>query len=276
MKILWNDRIVDRNECRIDPEDRGYQFGDGIYEVISFYNHQLFKLTEHMERLSYSAGEIAMDLPYSTEQIAENLKKLVELSDKADGQIYLQVTRGYAPRNHALPEKADPVLTAYLMHHPRPLDAQKTGVAAVTAEDVRWLRCDIKSLNLLGSILAKQKAVENGASETILHRGGTVTEGSSTNVFMVKNNTIYTHPINNLILNGITRRVVRDLAEKADIPFREEAFTTDDLMAADEVFLSSTIMEIMPVVRVDGQTIGTGRPGKVTKTLVQLFHEFVN
>lgn len=269
--ILWNDRLIPRSEASVDIEDRGYQFGDGIYEVIRVYGGKAFYLTEHLNRLEKSAREIRLPLPWDSGLLAERINQLVDANRLVEGTIYLQVTRGRAPRNHAFPEKTEPVLVAYTTEVPRPEAMLKEGIRTCTHRDIRWLRCDIKSLNLLGAVLAKQEAVEKGCKEAILVRDGTVTEGSSSNVFIVRNGTLYTHPADNLILHGITRAIVLKCAGEEGIPVKEETFSVDDLYAADEAFITGTMVEVCPVTRVDDRTIGDGVPGPVTRRLQQAF-----
>jgi len=269
--IIYNDRLVEREEIQIDIEDRGYQFGDGVYELVSIYDGKIFRLKEHLDRLQYSAEQIGMTLPVSLSTLETNLYKLMEVEKIENGQIYFQVTRGPAPRNHPFPPSAKPVLTGYSMFKPRPVESMQKGVSVIISEDLRWLRCDIKSLNLLGSILAKQKAAEQGAIEAILHRNGTVTEGSASNFFMIKDGKLHTHPIGNLILNGITRIVVLECAAKAGIEVIEQPFTLKELEQADEAFITSSTMEIMPVVQIDGKPVGAGHPGEVTRRLQEQF-----
>lgn len=273
--ILYNDQLVDREEVHINIEDRGYQFGDGVYEVVSVYNGKIFRLKEHLDRLQYCVDQIGMTLPVTLSNLEENLNKLIDIHHVTDGQIYFQVTRGYAPRNHPFPEDTKPVLTGYVTRKPRPLEKMKQGVSAITTDDIRWLRCDIKSLNLLGSVLAKQQAVEQGAYEAILHRNGTITEGSSSNLFIVKDGKLHTHPQNNLILGGITRIVTLEIAKQMEVDVVEKAFTLEDLFAADEVFVTSTTSEIMPVISIDGKKVGEGSPGPITQRLQEQFESLI-
>ncbi|RXT13656.1 D-amino-acid transaminase [Ammoniphilus sp. CFH 90114] len=273
--ILYNDRLVDREDVRIDIEDRGYQFGDGVYEVVSIYEGEIFRLQEHLTRFEYSANQIGITLPVTLEKLQDNLHKLIEHHQLSNGQIYFQVTRGYAPRNHPFPEESHPVLTGYVTRRPRPVESMKNGVAAIITEDLRWLRCDIKSLNLLGSVLAKQKAAEQGAFEAIQHRNGTVTEGSASNLFMVRDNKLYTHPLGNLILGGISRIVVLELAAKLNIEVIEAPFSLEELHQADELFLTSTTSEVMPIVTLDGKPVKNGTPGAVTKQLQEAFSALI-
>jgi D-alanine transaminase len=271
--ILIHDQLTKRENAHIDIEDRGYQFGDGVYEVIRVYKGNPFRMKDHLSRFQRSADEIGLKLPYKLDRLEELLHQLIQANAMSEGNIYLQATRGVAPRSHPFPDQSQSVVVAYTMKAKRPLDAIQNGIRAITEADIRWLRCDIKSLNLLGAVLAKQKAKENGSQEAILHRDGTVTEGSSTNVFMVKNNEIITHPANHLILHGITRVVVLEMAEELGIAVKEEPFTLSEMQAADEVFITSTTMEISPVIRIDGNPVGVGKPGPVVRRLQETFEK---
>lgn len=275
MKIIVNDKIVEREEFKVDIEDRGYQFGDGIYEVVRIYNGKLFTLQEHLQRLLRSANELKMKLPVTLDQLQEQLKNLIDIEGIHEGIIYIQVTRGVAPRVHYFPEQINSVLIAYASDFKRPIKALTEGVATILVEDIRWLRCDIKSINLLGNVLAKEAAKEAGAFEAIQHRGDIVTEGSSTNIWIIKDNTLITHPATNLILNGITRQVVLELAAKLNIKAEEKEYTINDLFGADEVFLSSTTSEIMPIISIDGKLVRNGVPGPITKILQEAFDKTI-
>ncbi len=269
--ILYGDRILKRDEVQIDIEDRAYQFGDGVYEVIRVYAGKPFCMQEHLERLEKSAAAIRLRLPEPVSKIRELLLRLLEVEGMRDGNLYLQVSRGVAPRNHAFPPDIKAQLVAYTQPSGRPVRELENGVRAITTQDIRWLRCDIKSLNLLGAVLAKQQAVERGAHEAILIRDGFVTEGSSTNIFGVKAGTLYTHPADHLILHGITRKITLDVARESGIPVREEALAEEELKQCEEVFLTSTTMEICPIVEIDGTPVGTGRPGPITRRLQEGF-----
>ena len=269
---LWNDRIVADNEVVVDKEDRGYQFGDGVYEVVKVYNGQLFTLEEHVDRFYASAEKIHITIPYTKDKLYTLLHQLVEANEINTGHIYFQITRGACPRNHIFPgDDVAPVLTGNAKENPRPVANFENGVKATFVEDIRWLRCDIKSLNLLGAVLAKQQAHEKGCYEAILHRGETITEGSSSNIYGIKDGVLYTHPADNLILNGITRQVIFKCAEEIGMPVKEEAFTKEQLLAMDEVIVSSTTSEVTPVIEVDGQAIGSGKPGEWTRKLQAQF-----
>ncbi|HLT54770.1 MAG TPA: D-amino-acid transaminase [Bacillota bacterium] len=275
MKMLFNDSMIERTNI-VDIEDRGYQFGDGIYEVIGVYEGRTFLLDEHLQRLQRSASELRISLPYTLENLKEKLIELVKVNELNEGVIYLQVTRGTAERWHQFPENTRPNLVAYTKEEEVMTELEESGAKAVLTEDIRWLRCDIKTLNLLPNVLAKQKAIEDGAVEAIMHRGNIVTEGSASNVFIVKDGTVYTHPANNYILNGITRQKVLEICRKNKIAVHEETFTVDDLFQADEVFITATKLDIIPIIQVNDQIIGNGKRGKVAETVLQDFRASIH
>lgn len=272
-KIIFNGDLKSRSEVKVDIEDRGYQFGDGVYEVIRVYNGELFAGDMHLNRLMDSAKLIQMKVPFTVAEIKARMKELITEDQLKDGIVYMQLTRGASPRTHSFPTtEVEPVFVAYTKEIPY-TGKMKPGVKAVTTDDIRWLRCNIKSLNLLGNIMAKQQAVEAGCDEAIQHRDGTVTEGSSSNVSIVVDGLIKTHPATNLILNGITRQVMLKLCTDHGIPYVEEAFTVEDMMAADEVLYTSTSVEVTPIINIDGQSIAAGEPGPITQRLQKLFSE---
>lgn len=273
--MLFNDSMIERTNI-VDIEDRGYQFGDGIYEVIGVYEGRTFLLDEHLQRLQRSASELRISLPYTLENLKEKLIELVKVNELNEGVIYLQVTRGTAERWHQFPENTRPNLVAYTKEEEVMTELEESGAKAVLTEDIRWLRCDIKTLNLLPNVLAKQKAIEDGAVEAIMHRGNIVTEGSASNVFIVKDGTVYTHPANNYILNGITRQKVLEICRKNKIAVHEETFTVDDLFQADEVFITATKLDIIPIIQVNDQIIGNGKRGKVAETVLQDFRASIH
>ena len=216
MTIYFIDgQFTEKDSLNISIDDRGYYFGDGVYEVVKVYDGELYTAEQHFERLFQSASKVKMSVPYSEQQLIDIAKELVKVNDVKTGHIYLQVTRGASPRIHQFPDLAvTPVVTGYAVHNPRPMSNMEDGVAVKTVDDIRWLRCDIKSLNLLANVLAKQEAFESGCAEAILVRDGIVTEGSSSNAFGVKDGVVITHPATNLILNGITRQVVLKLCKE--------------------------------------------------------------
>ena len=275
-KVFINGEFLNQEDVKVSYEDRGYVFGDGIYEYIRAYNGKLFTVTEHFERFLRSASEIQIDLGYTIEELTDIVRQLLKVNNIQNGGIYIQATRGVAPRNHSFPTpEVKPVIMAFAKSYDRPYDDFENGINAITVEDIRWLRRDIKSLNLLGNVLAKEYAVKYNATEAIQHRGETVTEGASSNVYAIKDGEIYTHPVNNYILNGITRRVIKWVAEDYNIPFNEETFTVDFLKNADEVIVSSTSAEVTPVVKIDGEIVNDGKVGPITKKLQEGFEKYI-
>ena len=275
MKILWNDGIVEKSEVTIDPEDRGYQFGDGIYEVVAIYGGQLFEWDAHFERFVRSATELSITLPDYIHNLKENILTLIKENNIEDGYTYFQLSRGTAPRFHGYPEKSvQPVLTG-LVKKKDPNVAPPSIIKAITTEDIRWLRVDIKSLNLLPNCIAKQKAIDAGVHEAIFIRNGIVTEASSSNIFGIKEGILYTHPLSNLILNGISRQVIVRLAAQFNFQVIEEPFTKEALYTMDEVFITNTGVNICPVSEIDGILIGNGECGKITEQLIAAFNQLL-
>ncbi|MGE1235520.1 D-amino-acid transaminase [Bacillus altitudinis] len=272
MKVLYNGDFIEKKDAHVDIEDRGYQFGDGVYEVIRVYNGTLFTLKEHTERLFKSAKEIGIHLQGTVSDMEENLKKLVADNQVIDGGVYIQVTRGVAPRKHQY-GVLTPQITAYTFQVKKPIQEQTAGVKALLSEDLRWLRCDIKSLNLLYNVMEKQKASEAGAFEAILIRDGFVTEGTSSNVYAVIDGVIRTHPANHLILNGITRRKLLEVCQEEGCRVEETRMSKDELLHAQEIFISSTTAEVIPIVEIDGQQVGKGVPGEITKRVQEGFQK---
>lgn len=270
MKVLWNDQIVDREAVKIDIEDRGYQYGDGIYEVIRIYNGRCFMLGEHMTRLESSAQKIKLTLPYTISQLTENLKLLVKTEGITEGEIYLQITRGIAsPRNHEFPsaEAVKGVVTANVIPFQRPLEMQHAGLSATVLPDERWLHCDIKSLSLLGNLLALDQAIEAGVDDALLQRDGFFTEASASNLWFVIDGIVYTHPDGRLVLPGITKMKVLQLCQQLEIAYREEPVPIEALSNVQECFLTNSVWEIVPIVNVDGKSVGNGTLGSITKRL---------
>lgn len=273
--ILYKNELLPEHEVPISYQDRGYYFGDGVYEVFRIYQGILYKKQAHYRRLERSAVEIRLRLPYSIKDIDQKLEELVRVEQVSDGTLYMQITRGIAPRAHVFPLNAEPILMAFCTKVDRPLNMLKEGITAITLPDIRWLRCDIKSLNLLPNLMAKQQAAEQGAGEAIMFRDGMVTECSVSNLMIVKNGVIYTHPTNHLVLPGITRAVVLKLASELGTSIREEAFSLEALFAADEVFVTGTTMEVTPVVKVDQSVIGNGAVGPITQQLQAAFERTI-
>src|SRR5690625_27773 len=266
--ILSQGKFVHKDSLLFPYEERGLQFGDGVYEVIRIYNGNLYLLDEHIERLFRSLKAISISIEYTPQKIKQLLQQLVEKNEmEQDGFIYLQVSRGSSKRIHTFPEKITPNLYAYINNEPRPFNLLKEGVKTITHPDERWKNCYIKSLNLLPNILAKQSAIEKGCYEAILVEDGIVTECCSSNIFLVKNGSVFTHPATNRILHGCVRDAVIQFSEHYDIPVNETAFTKSDMFEADELFLTSSISEVLPITAVNGKRIGDGKPGEITRTL---------
>lgn len=269
MKVIWNSEIVDRSEVKIDPEDRGYQFGDGIYEVIRAYNGHFFCLDEHIDRFYSSAGKIEMAVPYSRNEMKSLVNRLLEETNIDTGNLYLQMTRGISsPRNHIYPDAGvHPMLTGTMTAVERDAVKQVKGIDTIVTEDIRWLKCDIKMISLLGNIMAKNEAHKKNAEEAILHRDGTVTECSASNIAIVKNGEVITHPDGTLILPGVTKLVWKKCAEKLNISVVDRPFSLEEMYEAEEVFCSSTTIEVMPVRRIDERVLFTDKPGDLTTVL---------
>jgi D-alanine transaminase len=269
-----NGRFMQLADATVPVEDRGLQFGDGVYEVIRTYRGRPFQVEAHLARLAQSAAAIGLLLPEVVRQFPALIDEGIGRAAYPDCKVYLQITRGVAPRDHAFPAHVAPtvIMTFRLM---RPLDPALAaeGVAVVTTDDIRWGRCDIKSVNLLANVLARQRALEVGAFEALLVRRGRITEGAVSNAMVVRQGSLHTAPVGPEILAGVTRHLVLELARKQGLPTREEAITLDELRSADEVFLTGTTVEVLPVVKVDATVIGSGRPGPVSRLLQQRFHE---
>ena len=226
--ILSQNKFPHRDTLNYPFEERGLQFGDGVYEVIRIYKGNYYLLEEHVNRLFRSVEAIKLDLQFTIEEMTNLLLKLLETNAMtADGKVYLQVTRGSAPRDHVFPKDTVPNIYAYIQDLPRNSVALENGVSTITLPDIRWDYCYIKSLNLLPNILAKQEAKENDCFEAILHKEGLVTEGSSSNIYLVKGGNIYTYPATKQILHGCVRMRVEQFAVDFNIPFIEEGFTVE-------------------------------------------------
>jgi len=271
--VYLNGDYLPLEEARIPVLDRGFLFGDGVYEVIPAYGGRPFRLREHLQRLENSLRAIRMEPPLTQEQWAAVFRRLVEEHGGVDQQIYLQVTRGaYHKRLHAIPAKTRPTLFA--MSNPLPPrdpELVARGLSVVVREDIRWQRCDIKAITLLANILAQQEARDAGADEALLVRDGEVTEGTASNFFMVKEGRILTPPKSNHLLPGITRDLVLELAREAGLPSAEMVVTPSDLATAEEIWITSSTKEVMPVTRLDGQAVGDGRPGPMWRRMDALY-----
>lgn len=269
-----NGRFMPLEETLVPVEDRGFQFGDGVYEVIRTYHGRPFQLDAHLARLERSAKSIELPVPVQTREWQGYVVEGIRRGGYAESKVYIQLTRGVAPRDHLFPAAARPtaVMTIREMQPLNPA-LRSAGVAAVTVEDLRWGRCDIKSVNLLPNVMARQRAKERGAFEAIFVRGGEVTEGTVSNVMLIRGGVLMTEPPGARILSGVTRAIVLALARKEGVSVQERAVGLDELRGADEVLLTGTTLEILPVVRLDGAPVGTGKPGALTVRLSAWFQD---
>jgi D-alanine transaminase len=272
MQVYLNGAYVAKEQAVISVDDRGFIFGDGVYEVIRARNGRLFEAAAHLARLAAGVEALAIPglTPAAIEGFAGIARELLRRNriDRGDATVYIQVTRGAAPRTHHFPPATTPP-TIYLSVAPfvPPTALHERGATTITLPDLRWARCDIKTVNLVPNVLAKQRAVAAGAAEAILLRDGAVTDGASTNVFAVLGGELRTPPLSNYLLPGVTRRVVLDLARALEIPYRECPVFVEDLARAEEVFLTGTTSDVMPVREIDGRCVGDGSPGAITRRL---------
>jgi D-alanine transaminase len=274
-----NGRYVPQHEAAVNIEDRGYQFADGVYEVIAVERGRLIDLDYHFERLDRSLRELRIRPPCDHGALGVVLREVLRRNRVADGIVYLQITRGVARRGHAFPAHARTALVVTAARkRPPSAAAFERGMRVITAPDLRWKRPDIKTVSLLPNVLAKQQAVEAGAEEAWLVDGeGRVTEGSSTNAWIVVGPAeVVTRPLGNDVLAGVTRRTVIEVARDNNIRVVERSFTVEEAKRAREAFLTSTTSYVMPVVAIDGAAVGDGRPGSVTRLLLEAYRRRID
>lgn len=270
--VYINGEYLPGEEAKVSIFDRGFIFGDGVYEVVPVFAGKLVDKAYFYERLDRSLKELSIAWPCSQEEYGQVMEELIRRNDLQEGVVYSQVTRGVAEREFHFPENTQSSFMAFttpmdLLNNP----AAKTGIIVATTEDLRWKRRDIKSINLLGQCLAKQDAVSKGAKEGWMMEDGFITEGVSSSAYIVKNNTIITRPLSNSILPGIRRRTLLELAESAGINIEQRLFTLQEALDADEAFISSATTMALGVVEIDGQQIGDGAPGPVTLKMRELY-----
>jgi len=262
-------------EARVPVLDRGFIFGDGIYELVPVYSRIPFRLDEHLARLERNLAAVRIRNPYSRAEWRDIILQLVAKQPFEDQGVYLQVTRGVAKRDHAFPKDTAP--TVFVMSNPLvtpPQQLVERGASAVSAIDDRWMHCDIKSISLIGNCLLRQVSADAGAAETILFRDGGLTEASASNVFVVKHGVILSPPKSNLILPGITFDVVAELAQGAGLPLEFRAVAEAEVRGADEVWVTSSSKEVLAIVTLDGKHVGDGKPGPVFRRMHGLYQEF--
>ena len=273
--VFLNGRFLPIEEARVPVLDRGFIFGDGVYELVPVYSRVPFRLDEHLARLERSLAETGIRNPYARREWRDIIARIVREQPFEDQGVYFQVTRGVARRDHAFPKDAEP--TVFIMSNPLvnpPREDVERGGEAVSAVDNRWLRCDIKSISLIGNCLLRQVSAAAGAAETILFRDGRLSEASASNVFVVRSGVIQAPPKSNLILPGITYDVVLELAQGARLPFEVRDLAEAEVRAADEIWVTSSSKEVFPIVKLDGRPVGEGRPGPVFRRMFQLYQDF--
>ena len=273
--VFLNGKFLPIEEARVPVLDRGFIFGDGVYELVPVYSRVPFRLEEHLTRLERSLAGTRIRNPYSRAEWREIIVQLSAKQPYEDQGVYFQVTRGVARRDHAFPQDATP--TVFIMSNPLvnpPRELVERGAEAISAQDNRWHRCDIKSISLIGNVLLRQLSADAGAAETILFRDGVLTEAAACNVFVVRGGVIQGSPKSNLILPGITYDVVLELAQAAQIPVEIRDLSETETRAADEIWVTSSSKEVLAIVKLDGKAVGDGRPGPVFRRMHQLYQEF--
>ena len=281
MTVYLNGRFLPLEEAHIPVLDRGFIFGDGVYEVIPVYSRRAFRLAEHLKRLQHSLDGMRLPNPHNEAEWSALINELIARNNGEDQYLYLHITRGVAKRDHAFPQPPVPP-TVFMLSSPLAQPAASllaSGVSAVTAEDNRWLRCDIKAISLLPNVLLRQMAVDAGCAETILIRKGNdgadfLTEGAASNIFVVKHGTLLAPPKDNLMLPGITYDVVLEIAAAQGIPHQVRRITQAEVIAADELLLTSSTKEVLPVTTLNGQAVGDGKPGPMFSRLHGLYQTF--
>ena len=274
MRICFiNDQFVPEDQARVSVFDRGFLFSDSVYEVSAVFNGKLVDNRGHLKRLKNSLGELGIAAPYSSGEIIELQKQLIEKNQLENGSIYLQVTRGTEEDRDFLPQPNTSPTFLLIPQHKQLTDnpLAKSGAKVMTLADTRWAKCHIKSTGLLSTVLAKRSAKESGYDDALFVEGGYITEGSTNNVFFIKGNKLVNKKPNAQILNGITRQSVIRIADKFDLIVEERSFSVAEIQAADEVFLTSATMLIVPVIKVDDCIIGDGRPGKFAKKIREIY-----
>ena len=273
--VYLNGNYVALGEAHISVLDRGFIFGDGIYEVIPAYGGHPFRLQHHLQRLANNLSAIRINNPLTLEQWQSAITGVIERNQLDDQSVYLQVTRGVAPRDHRFPEQSQPtvvIMTSEL----KTVSAEKLkqGVKAVTLPDNRWLNCHIKSISLLPNVLLRQQAQDQDADEAILIRNGHATEGASSNIFIVRQQCIITPPKSPMLLPGVTRDLVVQIARNKNICLKEQPISESELLQADEIWLTSSTREVLPVTRLNDKIIGRGRPGPLWQEMYHSYQDY--
>ncbi|HSG81983.1 MAG TPA: D-amino acid aminotransferase [Gemmatimonadota bacterium] len=269
--VYLNGELVPHGEAKVSVEDRGFNFADGIYEVLRIVGGRPFRVEDHLDRFTSGARALEIDLPLARDGLRAAVLDVARANDIQEGTVYVQLTRGAAPRGHAFPDGVTPTLVMLARPNPGPAaEKLERGVAVVTAPDLRWGYCEVKTIGLLPNVMAYQHARSEGAFEAVLVRDGIVTEGAHTSAFCVRDGTVYTHPIDNL-LPAITRKHAIEAFRGNGIEVVEVGVPVDEFRTADEVFLTGTTTEVMGVVSIDGEGVGDGKPGKITRLGQKLY-----
>ncbi len=274
--VYLNGDFLPLQQAFVPVLDRGFIFGDGVYEVIPAYNNHLFRFSEHIQRLHSSLQAIGLEINADERYWRGIVESLLEHNGHGDWSVYLQITRGVAVRDHVFPpESVSPTVFAMCNPiHAQPEQLRQQGIKAVVLEDNRWQNCQIKAISLLPNVLLKQQAHAAGAQEAILVRDGWVTEGSASNVFIIKDAVLYTPPKSNHLLPGITRDLVVELAQKNQLQVKQEKIAVSQLATADEIWLTSSTKEIMAVTELDGQPVADGRPGILWAKMINWYQQY--
>ena len=270
--------FIDLKEYAVQLEDRGYQMGDGVYEMLRVYNGTCFAIKRHLDRYRRSMRELSIPITDTDEELYHLFHEMIEKSGIKSGILYFQLTRGTATRCYTFPEPSLPHLNVILQNTSVRRDWQQSGIRADVTEDLRWLRCDIHSLNLLGSVLAAQEARRTGAQAALLYRkeNNFITEGLDQNFFLVKDGVLWTHPADHFIRDGVTRSLIKDkIAPKLDLTLVEKKFSPEFLLKGEEAFFAGTENEILPVTAIGHTAIGDGQPGPVTKDILAALHTLI-
>ncbi|MDD5175467.1 MAG: D-amino acid aminotransferase [Sterolibacterium sp.] len=274
--IYLNGEYLPLAEAKISVMDRGFLFGDGVYEVIPVYSRRPFRLTEHLQRLENSLAGVHLANPHTAEQWTELIGRIVAGAESEDQQVYLQITRGSdSVRNHVFPKRVTP--SVFIMSEPllTPSAAQRQrGIGAISATDIRWLRCDVKSTSLLANCLLRQLAVEAGCGETLLFRDGFLSEGTASNIFAVRNGVMLAPQKNHLMLPGITYDVVLELATAHGLRIEVRDILEEEVRQADELWMTSSTREVLAIVSLDGVPVGSGKPGPLYADMYGWYQEF--
>jgi D-alanine transaminase len=267
--VYLNGEFGPLSQAKISVLDRGFIFGDGIYEVVPVYHRKPFRMSQHLDRLDRSLAKLKITPPKTLAQWIELINQLIAQSSETTCMVYLQITRGVAKRDHAfpVPEVSATVFGMVAPMTPPSTAARDKGLRLISIPDMRWLHCDIKSVSLLGNCLAKQAAVDAGVDEVAQFRDGFLTEGASCNVWVVKNGKLLAAPKNNLVLEGIRYGLLEELCQAGKIPFELRPIAQAEVLAADELMISSATREVLPVIELDGKVVGTGKPGSVYQQL---------